>query len=182
MSVVGSSNALSITALFAEAGDAERAYQSLLASGVSEDSVSVVMSEYAHQDSFSGSAKTEAADSAGRGALLGGATGGITAAIAAVATNIALPGLGLVFVGPLLAGLVGATGGALAGGAIGAMIGNGFPKEQAELYDAKVREGSFLVSVVPDNLLQNDSVVNIFRKNNGYNIYIHYGNDAGQPA
>ncbi|WAC13469.1 hypothetical protein [Dyadobacter pollutisoli] len=175
-------NTLIITALFAESNQADSAYQSLLESGISKDNISLVMSDYAHQGSLSEADKTQAADSGGRGALLGGAAGGITAAVAAVATNIALPGLGIVFVGPLLAGLAGAAGGAIAGGAIGAMVGNGFPKEQAELYDAKIREGSFLVSVNPDNLLQNDSIINIFRKNNGYNIYIHYGSDTGQPA
>lgn len=176
-------NALSVTALFASKADAENVYESLLKLGVSKENISVVISEGAHYKNISGEEeKTEAADSAGLGALLGGATGGITTAIAAVATNLALPGLGLLFVGPLLAGLAGATGGALAGGAIGAMIGYGFPKEQASNYDAGVRQGSVLVSVVAGNLVNRNVIVNTFRNNNGSDIYVHNADGMDQPA
>ncbi|MCU7375737.1 hypothetical protein PEC18_34210 [Paucibacter sp. O1-1] len=156
-----------ITALFAESESGQTAHINLYWKVV----LVRIIYRLSRSDSCTSSVglseadKTQAADSGGRGALLGGAAGGITAAVAAVATNIALPGLGIVFVGPLLAGLAGAAGGAIAGGAIGAMVGNGFPKEQAELYDAKIQgSGSFLVSVNPDNLLQNDSIINIFQR------------------
>jgi len=176
------SNELRITALFANEADVDKVYQSLRDYGVDENHISVVMSDYSRKTDQFKPGKTEAADSAGRGALLGGAAGGVTAAIAAMTVGITLPALGLVFVGPLLAGLAGATGGAAAGGAIGALVGSGFSKEQAESYDTKVREGNFLISVVPNDLMQIERIERLFGQNQGYEVVVHWGKDSEQTS
>ncbi|MHA4739518.1 DUF1269 domain-containing protein [Dyadobacter sp. MSC1_007] len=166
-------NNQTVTGLFEHAHQAEQFYQAVLGTGIKKDAISIAMSEQSHKKHFAlgalpGSEKTHLAGDAGRGALLGGATGGIATAIAAIATNLVLPGIGLVFIGPLLAGLAGAA----AGGAIGAMVGYGFPKEQAISYHEGIQKGNILISVVPDNEQQRETVETLFNTYGGTAIYV----------
>jgi hypothetical protein len=175
---------MGVSALFLKPEQAEAAYRGLIERGITQQRISVVMSDYAHKSYFdtkpsSISENTHALGDAGRGALLGGATGGIATAIAAVATNLVLPGIGLVFIGPLLAGVAGAAGGALAGGAIGAMIGSGFQKDEAETYESGLREGNLLVSAEADTRGEIDVIKEVLGQNKGHNIYVRYSDEAG---
>ena len=69
----------------------------------------------------------------------------------ALGISIAIPGLGFVLVGTILAGLSGATAGIITGGLIGALAGIGIPEDIAELYEAGIREGAIVMSVHPHN-------------------------------
>jgi len=90
------------------------------------------------------------ASKAPEGAATGGTIGGVLGAIAAglVATGIvAVPGLGLVAAGPVLATLAGLGAGAAAGGVTGALIGVGLPEHEARFYHEQIEYGGILVGV-----------------------------------
>jgi hypothetical protein len=143
-----------ITGVFRTRDDAEKAYNSLLARGYRSDEIILLMSDKTHKEQFKESdRKTEmgskAAEKGGVGSAIGGTAGAIVGAIAAIGTSVALPGLGLVVAGPIVAGLAGAGAGGIAGGLIGALVGSGIPKEDAEVYEGAVNKGGIVVGVVP---------------------------------
>jgi hypothetical protein len=119
------------TALFRDWSDAEGAYKELLERGFTRDQISILMSEDTRAK-YAG-AKTEigtkALEGTGAGAAVGGAVGAIVAAVIAVGTSIAIPPLGLVVAGPIVAALAGAGAGGAAGGLLGALIGAGIREE-----------------------------------------------------
>jgi hypothetical protein len=81
------------------------------------------------------------------GALVGGG-GGLLAALGL----IAIPGIGpLVAAGVLATTLVGAAGGSVVGGLIGALTDAGVSEEDAHVYSEGVRRGSSLVTVTTDD-------------------------------
>jgi hypothetical protein len=92
----------------------------------------------------------------------GGAVGGILGGVIAAAALIGTGGGALVIAGPLVAA---STGGAVAGGFIGAMLSRGFDKEAATFYDQAIRRGRILVGVhcdgadAPDRLAKADRVL-----------------------
>lgn len=143
-----------ITGVFRTRDDAEKAYNSLLARGYSSDQIILLMSDKTQREQFKDSDHktemgTKAAEKAGVGSAIGGTTGAIVGAIAAIGTAVAIPGLGLIVAGPIVAGLAGAGAGGIAGGLIGALVGSGIPKEEAETYQEAVKKGGIVVGVVP---------------------------------
>ena len=145
-----------VTGLFKDRDSAESAYRSLTERGYGNDAVNVVMSDETRKRHFADDhahATTElghkAAEGAGIGGAIGGTVGAIAAAIAAVGTSIALPGLGLVIAGPVVAALAGAGAGAATGGLVGALIGWGIPQERVKQYESGLEEGGILMGVKP---------------------------------
>ena len=145
--------------LFVDKDNAEKAYEDLKDSGYTADEINIVMAKeprerlYGDKDE---AAKTEignkALEGAGAGGAIGGVIGGIVGAIAAMGTNLLIPGLGFVILGPLAAGLAGAGAGGLTGGIIGALVGAGVPKEKAAIYNEGLNNGKILLSVHPHNM------------------------------
>ncbi|WP_159473823.1 hypothetical protein [Dyadobacter sp. 3J3] len=166
-----------VTGIFLTIADADGAYEALLDKGYTRENISVVMSEVTHKGHFlkieDESVETShTLEDAGRGALLGGTAGAIVSAIAAIGSNLALPGFGLVLMGPLLAGLTGAAAGSIAGGTIGAIIGTtGYPDEHKEYYENSIQEGGVMISVSPKNALDKVEIMEAFEKNNGQRIF-----------
>ena len=138
-----------VTGVFKTRVAAEAAVDALLKRGYTRDDISVLMSDATKSKEFAIETGTHAADGAGIGGAVGGAVGAVLAAIAAVGTNVALPGLGLVVAGPLAAALAGAGAGGATGGLIGALIGAGIPEHRAKVYDASLRAGGILIGVEP---------------------------------
>ncbi len=176
-----------ITGLFRDRQSAEAAYQSVTDRGYAKDDVSLVMSDDARARHFSGTdaASTELGSKAGEGAGIGGAIGGtlgaIVAAIAAVGTSIAVPGLGLVVAGPLVAALAGAGAGGATGGILGALIGWGIPEERVKHYDDGIREGGILMGVTPRSEEDAAHIQASWKEHNGEHI-IGTGLGAGAGA
>lgn len=147
-----------LVGLFRDRDNAEKAYDDLKDRGYNSDEITVVMSSDT-RDKYYGSdekaAKTEmgnkALEGTGTGAAIGGVLGGIAGAIAALGTNLLIPGLGLVILGPLAAGLAGAGAGGITGGIVGALIGAGIPEEKAKIVDEGLKNGKILISVKPHN-------------------------------
>lgn len=167
-----------VTSIFHNINDADLVYDFLLTKGYSKEDITIVMTDDTHKGHFQQvsmeaheAEETHALDDAGRGALLGGTAGAIISALAVIGSNLALPGFGLVMMGPLLAGITGAAAGSIAGGTIGAIIGSGYPKEHAEYYEKSIREGGIMISVSPRTVPDKLAIIEEFKKQNGQSIY-----------
>jgi uncharacterized protein YjbJ (UPF0337 family) len=142
-----------VTGTFSDRDSAERAYNSMMDRGYTRDDVNLMMSDDTRKRYFADAADTElgskAMEGAGVGGAIGSVTGGILAALTAIGTSIALPGIGLIVAGPIVAGLAGAGAGGLTGGIIGALIGSGIPEDRAKLYESDIRNGGIVMGVNP---------------------------------
>lgn len=143
-----------VTGVFRSREDAERAYNLLIDKGYTSDEIIVLMSDETHETHFKNrdhesNLGNKAMEKAGVGSAIGGTLGAIAGGIAAIGTSVALPGLGLIIAGPIVAALTGAGAGGLAGGLIGGLIGAGIPKEHAVIYESAIKDGGIVVGVVP---------------------------------
>ncbi|CAN5182997.1 hypothetical protein BH23BAC1_BH23BAC1_34690 [soil metagenome] len=143
-----------VTGLFRDKESAEQAYRSLLDKGYTPDEVTVLMSEETRNTHFKGKDNdselgNKSLEGAGAGSAIGGTLGAIIGAVAAVGASVAIPGVGLVVAGPIVAALTGAGAGGLTGGLIGALIGAGIPEDKAKVYKSGIKEGSIVMGVEP---------------------------------
>jgi len=160
-----------LVGMFNDRDDAERAYNDLKEMGYDADEINVVMTAEGKERHFRGdheTAKSEmgnkALEGTGTGAAIGGIAGGIAGAIAAIGTNLIIPGLGLVVLGPLAAGLAGAGAGGLTGGIIGALVGAGIPKEKAGLFEKGLKEGNIMLAVRPHSTADAENLTQHWRQ------------------
>jgi hypothetical protein len=164
-----------VTGMFRDRESAEKAYGSLTSRGYSNDDVNLMMSDETRKKHFTDGRETElgskAAEGAGKGAAIGGGIGATLAAIAAIGTSVALPGLGLIVAGPLLAGLAGAGAGGATGGVIGALIGAGIPEERVKEYEAGVKDGGIVMGVNTRNDEDAEYLENEWKNNRGEHVY-----------
>lgn len=129
-----------IAGLFPDAESAERAIVDLKNAGFGPDRIGVVL-----RDSREAA---EMADEQGTATTEGGVAGsliGITAgAVLAATGTLVIPGIGpFVSAGILATSLVGGAAGWL----VGALVGLGIPKDEAQYYEDRVQRGSALVTV-----------------------------------
>jgi hypothetical protein len=141
------SKATLVTGLFKTRASAEAAVDAIIKRGYTRDDISVLMSDATKTKEFAIESGTRAGDGAAVGGAVGGVAGATLAAILAVGTSLALPGLGLVIAGPIVAALAGLGAGGAAGGLIGALVGAGIPEHRAKVYDAEIRGGGILIGV-----------------------------------
>jgi len=165
-----------VTGMFRDRESAERAYGSLATRGYSNDDVNLMMSDETRKKHFADDGRetelgTKAAEGAGKGAAIGGGIGATLAAIAAIGTSVALPGLGLIVAGPLLAGLAGAGAGGATGGIIGALIGAGIPEERVKEYEEGVKNGGIVMGVNARNDEDAEYFENDWKNNRGEHVY-----------
>jgi hypothetical protein len=148
---------VTISRLYDNYTDAQRAVQGLEAAGVPHSDISIVAN---NSDNWYGTDKKvdrdhdrvdDRAEGAGKGAGIGAGIGGAAGLMAGLGL-LAIPGLGpVVAAGWLAATAVGAAAGAATGGIVGALTEAGVSKEDAPLYAEGVRRGGTLVSArVPD--------------------------------
>jgi hypothetical protein len=167
-----------VSGVFNDRASAEKAYDSLIAKGYNADDITVLMSDETRKESFKHDHDDHDTDlgnksmeGAGVGSAIGGTAGAIIGAIAAAGTAVALPGLGLVLAGPLAAGLAGAGAGGLTGGLIGALVGSGIPKERAETYKSRIKEGGIVIGVTPRSHTDATAIQDEWRRYNGEEIH-----------
>jgi hypothetical protein len=135
----------SVTHLFDDYGQAKNAVNALERAGFTSSEVSVV-SRYRDDGTLA-----EEASNTGTGAALGAIAGGGTGLLAALGI-IAIPGIGpLVAAGVLATTLVGAAGGTVVGGLVGALTNYGVDERDAHVYSEGVRRGGTLVTVQADD-------------------------------
>jgi len=125
---------------------AQHAVAELTDRGVPQDEISVLMDEK-NKESFAKVEKTDKkAEGAGVGGAAGTGVGALAAGLGAVA-GIAVPGVGLLATGPLVAALAGGGAGAAAGGTLGALAGMGMKKDRVEFHERVLSEGGVVVAV-----------------------------------
>jgi len=164
-----------VTGMFRDRDSAERAYQSMSGRGYTRDDINVMMSDDTRKRHFADDSPkselgTKAAEGAGVGAALGGTLGAVVGVAAAVGA-IALPGIGLIALGPVAAGLAGAGAGGVTGGLVGALVGSGIPEDRAKLYESGIKEGGILMGVKPRTSEDADYFEREWRNYRGENIY-----------
>jgi hypothetical protein len=147
-----------ISRLYDNYSDAERAVARLEAAGVPHSDISIVAN---NSDNWYGSSTRKVdrdrdgvddrAEGAGTGAGVGAGLGGAAGLLAGLGL-LAIPGLGpVVAAGWLASTAVGAAAGAATGGIVGALTEAGVSRDDASRYAEGVRRGGTLVSAkVPD--------------------------------
>lgn len=162
-----------LTGLFNDRESAEKAYDSAINRGYSNDDINLLMSDETRTKYFNDETEmgSKALEGAGTGGAIGGTVGAIIGAIAAIGTSVVLPGLGLVVAGPLVAALVGAGAGGATGGLVGALIGWGIPEDRAQAYEQGLKDGKIMLGVNPRNAEDADYFENEWRSHNGEHIY-----------
>jgi hypothetical protein len=153
MTASSSGSRRTVTGLFGNAEQAERAYQACVERGYEIGEVNVMMSEDTRKRFFNKDSEitTLLARKEAEGGELGGPKGGrveiLVTIFAAVGAALALPALGLVVAGPIAAALAGAGAAGLAAGLIGALGHWGIPEERVRHYEAAIRDGGILMMV-----------------------------------
>lgn len=135
-----------VTGIFSSRASADHAAEELMKSGFSAEDISILMSETTRGREFAIRTATKAPEGAATGATVGGVLGAVAAGLVALGT-LAVPGVGLVAAGPVVAALSGLGAGAAAGGLVGGLVGLGIPEHEAKFYDEEIRKGGILVGV-----------------------------------
>lgn len=165
-----------VTGLFDNYDDAQRAVAALENAGIPDDDISIVSNNSDGRHVKETNAAEGAGTGAGVGALVGG-TGGLLTGLGLMA----IPGVGpVVAAGWLAATAVGAVAGAAVGGATGGIIGalteSGVSERDAHVYAEGVRRGGSLVTARVDearvaeanNILKNSNWVDPVNRRNAY--------------
>lgn len=142
--------AKTVTGTFRSQSDAGCALDRLSARGVTQDQISILMSDATRDREFAVETHSKMAEGAAVGATSGGAIGALVGGLAAVGA-LSVTGVGLVAVGPIVAALAGTGVGAAAGGALGGLIGLGFPEHEVKTYADEVEDGAILVAAEVDD-------------------------------
>jgi uncharacterized protein (TIGR02271 family) len=136
-----------VVGLFYERQQAELAIQELKGNGFKDDQIGVLMQDRDSQQQLADSTGTKVSETAASGAIGGGVAGGVMGLLAGIGA-LAIPGIGPIVAGGVLAStLAGAGIGAAAGGLLGALVGMGVPEEDAKYFEEGVRAGGILVTV-----------------------------------
>ncbi len=129
--------AKTIIGVFSSRDDAEDALYELESRGYNPKDVSIVMKDTAESKKLAEDTGATVAENPVSGATTGGLVGALAGLL--VGTGVT-PGFGALFIG-----------GPLAGGLLGVLTGLGISKEEAEVYEERIREGGILVAVPAAN-------------------------------
>jgi hypothetical protein len=144
-----------VGALFRDPASAQGAIEDLKDAGFPADQIGVAMRDRTAEGALVEDTGTAAAASATTGALGGGLLGGLVGFLVGVGA-LAIPGIGPVVAGGVLASTFGIAGGtalagagigAAAGGLVGALVGLGIPEEEARHFERGIQAGNTLVTV-----------------------------------
>lgn len=168
-----------LTGMFRDRASAERAYNNMYERGYRDEDINIMMSDDTRKKYFSNNSDNgeetnfgnKALEGAGTGTAIGGAIGATAGIIAALGTSIAIPGLGLIIAGPLVAGLAGAGAGGVTGGLIGALVGAGIPEDRAKKYEQGIKEGHIVMGVRPKNETDASYIENDWVSNQAHDIH-----------
>lgn len=158
-----------ITATFKTRDAALVAIRQMEAVGVTEEQISLVVTDETRGRAFNINEGTKADEGAAAGATFGGIVGGVMAALAG-AGALAFPGLNIVVSGAIVSGLAGAGAGAATGGLVGLLVGSGIREHEAKLYEDELRTGAILMAVKTEDSEQKKAVEDILHNTDSYNI------------
>lgn len=164
-----------MTGTFRDRDSAERGYNTLVERGYNQDDINVMMSNETRDKHFKHTDHdtklgNKSAEGGATGAAIGGVAGVIVGVLAAAGT-LAIPGLGIILAGPVVAGLAGLGAGGAAGGLIGALVGAGIPEERAKLYETDLRNGGIVIGAKARSAEDAAYIEKAWRENKGENIY-----------
>ncbi len=126
---------------------AEQSVDRLLATGFSNDDISVLLPDSNSSKEFAHDKNTKAPEGTATGVTAGGAIGGTLGLLAGIGA-LAIPGVGpFIAAGPIMGALAGLGVGGAVGGLIGALVGMGIPEYEAKRYAGQIKEGGVLLSV-----------------------------------
>jgi hypothetical protein len=133
--------------IYKTVSQADKAVDALLASGLAQDDISVLLPDNDSTRQFAHEKNTKAPEGTTTGATTGGVVGGALGLLAGIGA-LSIPGLGpFIAAGPIMATLAGVGAGGVAGGLIGALVGMGIPEYEAKRFEGRVRNGGILLSV-----------------------------------
>jgi hypothetical protein len=144
-----------VAGLFPDRASAEQAIEALKTAGFIGDQIGVAMRDRTAQGTLIEDTGTQAAEGAATGVISGGLLGGLTGFLIGIGV-LAIPGLGPVVAGGVLASAFGVAGGttlvglglgATAGGVVGALVSVGIPESEARHFETGFRAGAVLVTV-----------------------------------
>lgn len=146
-----------VIGLFTESKDVENSINELKSRGYNPKDISMIMKDTREAKKIQENTGGDIAAGAATGATTGAVVGGIAGLLIGIGA-IAIPGVGAFLIGGPLAAALGLSGaaattatgamtGALAGGIIGALMSLGLPKEDAERYETRIKEGAILLAV-----------------------------------
>jgi hypothetical protein len=149
---------------------AERACDTLMASGFSSSDISVLMPDTQSTREFATEKNTKAPEGATTGAVSGGAIGGTLGLLAGIGA-LAIPGLGpFIAAGPIVGTLAGVGAGGAVGTLVGSLVGMGIPEFEAKRYDGRVKDGGILLSVHCDSSNEVDRAKEILERTGGQDV------------
>ncbi len=158
-----------VTATFKTRMAAETALQSVEAIGVTEEQISLVVTDETRGKSFNIKEGNKTDEGAAAGATAGGVIGVVLGSLA-TASAIAIPGLNIVVAGTAVSALAGLGAGAATGGIIGALVGSGIPEHEAKIYEDELKNGSVLLAVKPEDKDQKAKIKELFERQDAYNL------------
>ena len=167
-----------VSGLYRTPEEATRAYTDLTTKhAYRSDDIDVLMSDDTRKRHFAGSTPgaelsgdTKAAEGLGAGSAIGGGIGAALGALFAVGSSIAIPGIGVVVAGPIVAALAGAGAGGAAGGLIGALVGAGIPEDRATDYERGIREGGIVIGTRARDAAHADELARDFNTYGGTDV------------
>ncbi|MBP9686757.1 MAG: low temperature-induced protein [Candidatus Doudnabacteria bacterium] len=170
-----------ILGVFKDRKDAEKVVEDLEDLSVRAEDISFVVQDTTEiTNETERSATVAVADGTGAGAITGGMIGAVAGLVVA---NGVLPGLGTLFVAGPIATALGFTGaaatttagtitGAAAGGLVGALSGLGVAAEDAELYEAQIKDGGAVVGASID-AVDEEKVEEIFTSHHADQVRVY---------
>ena len=138
---------VAVFGIYPTATNAEMAVDRLVASGYSDQDVSVLMADAYTAKEFAHEKNTKVPEGTTAGVTTGGLIGGTLGLLAGIGA-LAIPGVGpLIAAGPIMGALAGLGAGGAVGGVVGALVGLGIPEYEAKRYEGRVKDGGVLLSV-----------------------------------
>ena len=144
-----------VAGLFPDRAAAEQAINALKAAGFTGEQIGVAMRDRTAQGVLIEETGTQVTEAAATGMIGGGLLGGLMGLLTGIGA-LAIPGIGPVVAGGILAEALGIAGGtalagagigAAAGGLVGALVGFGIPESEARHLETGFRAGRVLVTV-----------------------------------
>jgi hypothetical protein len=148
-----------IVGIFNDADQSAIAVDKLIARGVAETRISVLVTEDAARESLGIDEATKAPEGATAGGAIGAAAGAIFGGLTAVGAIAS--GGALLVAGPLVAAAAGAGAGGVTGGLLGGLIGAGFSEHEVKHFEEALDEGAALVAVDMDDYDDEDVVEDV---------------------
>jgi hypothetical protein len=157
-----------LVGVFNDRYQAEKAVDDLEQGGFGRDQIGFALRG---PDAVSGGVITDAVGSKdAEGAVTGAVTGGIVGGLLGAAVALAIPGVGPLLAGGILATALGyGAAGVAVGGLLGAMTGAGLSEDEARFYEAQFNEGRALVTVRAG--AREAEATEIIRRHGGYDMH-----------